>query len=83
MRVECAWCKNRLGEKCPNCGSVELRDGQDRIVCLDCGFYFPKDEGGVSSGICRRCKEKFETPNLPGRLTEGDIVDRATRRGSR
>ncbi len=83
MRVECAWCRKDLGEKCPACGSDQILvcdADREHAHCQECDAIFPIGAGGVSSTICGDCRQ---TPNLRGRLTEGDIVARATARGSR
>ncbi|MHB8613970.1 MAG: hypothetical protein ACYDAL_16335 [Candidatus Dormibacteraceae bacterium] len=76
MRVECAWCKKDLGEKCPNCSSRNyLYAVADRwhAECLDCGKIFALGVGAVSSTICETCRPKV-VPILRERLTEDEIV---------
>ena len=83
MRVECAWCGKDLGEKCPACGSDRIifcEADREHAHCLECDGIFAVGAGGVSSTICEDCRQ---TPNLRGRLTEGEIVERAAARGSR
>ena len=85
MRIECAWCKKDLGEKCPNCGSEALiyaESDHKHVECLTCHQIFILGEGGLSSTICNTCKP-VALRNLRGRLTEDQIVERAARRGSR
>jgi hypothetical protein len=80
MRIECAWCKTELGEKCPNCGSRAIScTGISGRICGECHLQFDEGEGGVSSTICRNCVPA----NLPARLTEEEIVARAVKRGGR
>ncbi|HLZ52083.1 MAG TPA: hypothetical protein VKP61_15155 [Candidatus Acidoferrum sp.] len=85
MRIECAWCRRDLGEKCPNCGSENLiyaESDHKHVECTKCHEIFALGEGGITSTICGDCRPALVV-NLRHRLTESEIVDRATRRGSR
>jgi hypothetical protein len=80
MRVECAWCKKDLGEKCPNCGcgSFLFKDREVKTAeCLNCDQIFQIGQASASSTICPECRAK-NFLNLPGRLTVEDVLDRAT-----
>lgn len=81
MRVECAWCKKDLGEKCPACGSdlvIYAEADREHAQCMECGGMFAAGAGQVSSTICEDCRSTIHIS--PRRLTEQDIVDRAARR---
>lgn len=89
MRIECAWCKAEVGEKCPNCGwpaaglvEPENPPGpENHFVCHHCAHVFLPGDGGTSATICDPCRVGVGISSR--RLTEQDIVDRAARRGSR
>ncbi len=86
MKIECAWCERNLGEKCPACGSHNVRQrtgGKSfftHFACDDCDERFLAGEGGVSSTVCDDCREK-EFRNLPGRLSAEEIIARAEKAG--
>jgi len=74
MRITCAWCGTRLGEKCPTCGCKIFHTfrswwvGPWLMECLACGNTFRPGTGGVTTSICCPClKAKREEIALRGK----------------
>jgi len=83
MKIECAWCKAEVGEKCPNCGFPtaglvdprKIEDRENQFVCHHCGHTFTRGEGGTSSTICLPCTDGIGVTGRP--MTERDLVEDA------
>lgn len=61
MKIECCACGAKLGEKCPFCGSKNVRvlsHPSKLFFCRDCDTLFEKGQGGKTSTYCEPCKAR-------------------------
>lgn len=53
----CSWCKKSMGEKCGNCGSLDVLPlgPEGPFKCLKCSHRWEKGSEGTTHGICIDC----------------------------